>query len=494
MRAYGSLTEWVECKPERVWYGEEDLDRSGKFNALRAALRMALAALPDPGGWYDIADLSESIFSRVGDRFSLGHLGAFYAPYNATPAQVEEKRLAWQQERHKSWVKVEQTWIERAVMGSLFHLGFVELGFKPGKRKAAAPSLFRLTDLGRAATYDVFRGAAPTSISARSVPRSAAKRQDSPCWVVQPNFDVIVYLDRAPATRLAFIERVAERKPSQGPVALYHLTRETVYQALESGMNPGALVATLAQGSEYPLPDNIRRTLEDWVAQRERITVYCTSDLLEFPDQAARDARLADKSVIGTPVGDCFLLLTGRKLTRAVAEGLGHTTDYHQPLSRCVSVEEDGHVTVDPRRADLLVRGELTCWAEPASEDGDRWRLTRSNIRRAVTSGWRAEDIVDHLSRRARQPIPKLLLVAIQAWADSSRAPTSVVIAPDLILQVIDEEVAAAIAASAVLQPYLRGRLGPRTFLVRQETAGDLRRELADYGLDIGSDLALILK
>jgi hypothetical protein len=57
----------------------------------------------------------------------------------------------------------------------------------------------------------------------------------------------------------------------------------------------------------------------------------------------------------------------------------------------------------------------------------------------------------------------------------------------------MSEEVALAIAASDMLQPYLRGALGPRTFLVRHEIAQDLCRQLAAFGLHVGSDLALEL-
>jgi hypothetical protein len=54
-------------------------------------------------------------------------------------------------------------------------------------------------------------------------------------------------------------------------------------------------------------------------------------------------------------------------------------------------------------------------------------------------------------------------------------------------------EVALAIAASDMLQPYLRSTLGPRTFLVRHETAHELWSRLAAFALHVGSDLALEL-
>ena len=45
--------------------------------------------------------------------------------------------------------------------------------------------------------------------------------------------------------------------------------------------------------------------------------------------------------------------------------------------------------------------------------------------------------------------------------------------------------------ASTLLQPYLRGQLGPQTFLVRHETASELQRQLLELGLQVGGDLLL---
>jgi hypothetical protein len=60
-----------------------------------------------------------------------------------------------------------------------------------------------------------------------------------------------------------------------------------------------------------------------------------------------------------------------------------------------------------------------------------------------------------------------------------------------MLLQIADPTVAHAIATSTLLQPYLRGQLGPQTFLVRHDTASELQRQLVQLGLHVGSDLLL---
>jgi hypothetical protein len=311
--------------------------------------------------------------------------------------------------------------------------------------------------------------------------------------VVQPNFDVVVYLDRASATRLAFIERIAARKPSTGATAVYHLTRETVYAALESGIAPDTLLDTLSRGCDYPVPENIRQTLTDWSARREQLSVYRSVDVLEFVDQPTRDAALAKKPGSGVAVGERYLLVSGSQRGKVLSARASRTVDYLSPPVRCLSVSEEGEVEVAHKRADLLVQGELSAWAERATRNDNLWHLTRHSVQKAVSAGWTADGIIDNLKQRLQHDLPALLFVAIRAWAGVRTLPTSVAVATDLVLQVADREVAHAIAGSALLQPYLRGRLGCQTFLVKHETVEAFRTRLAELGLQVDSHLEVLL-
>jgi hypothetical protein len=154
-----------------------------------------------------------------------------------------------------------------------------------------------------------------------------------------------------------------------------------------------------------------------------------------------------------------------------------------------VRIAEDGTVQIHRPLADLLMHGEIACWAESEAADGSRWCLTRSSIQRAVNAGWTAERILEGLSKRTQHGIPPLVSVAIQAWAGTQTLPTTTALASELILQILSDEVATALASSALFQPYFRGRLGPKTFLVRPGTAHELGKKLQAYGLSVGCDL-----
>lgn len=483
--AYRSLTGWVEYRPAGVWEEGGSERYYARFVGLRAALLLALAALPQPDAWYRMAELSAAMFSRVGEYVSLGYRPPFYLSYRAEPAKAEQERQNWLQQLQKSWERTESPWIMSALRGPLVHLGLVEIATAPRQPRPGA-SLFRLTLLGQAALYDALRGHQNPAPAPSPTPASQAGR----CWIVQPNFDVVVYLDRASATSLAFIERIAARKPSSGATALYQMTRDTVYAALESGIEPTALHETLSAASTYPLPDNVRQMLEEWAARRDRLTFYRTASLLEFPDQASRDAVLASGTYTGHAVGERLLLLTTPLQPGRATPPPRRTVDYLALPARCLEVAEDGAVRLQPAQADLLVHGELTAWADPEQDD-HHWRVSRTSIQRAVKAGWTAAYILHNLAQRALHSVPALLEVAIRAWAGERHAPRTVAVAADVLLQVADPKVAHAIATSTLLQPYLRGQLGPQTFLVHREAAAVLQTRLDELGLQVGNDLLL---
>lgn len=476
--AYESIAGWVEHMPAGVHvYGDDD-SRYKTFHALRGALVVALAALPRPEAWYATSALSDAVYSRVGGHLALGSLPGFRAPYGAAPDEVARRRESWRREQRERWTAREQVWIERALAGPLYHLGLVEIAIETPKR-GAPEQFFRLTPTGRQALWDVYRPQEPAG-------RARARRApaDAGCWVVQPNFDVVVFLDAATPARLRFVERVAVRLGAEGAAVSYRLTRESVYGALESGLPLTSILETLGEGARYPVPDAVARTVSDWAARRERLTVHLGARVLEFADATARDRAVAARGVSGEPVGDRFFLLA--KTSRA-PRGPG-AIDYASAPARCVTVAEDGLVEVERARRDLLVTGEIAAWADPLSPDGIQWRLTRASVARAVGGGWTPGEILRQLDLRALDRVPAIVRVAVDAWAGGAASRRLLAAAPAEVLLVGDEQIAVAIGASKTLGAMLESRLGPCAFLVKRGQGAALRKALGELGLAVGKD------
>ena len=492
-QAYRSLRRWREHSSRDSYYYSEDDGGQTKHNALRAALLLALGLLPDAAAWYRIEDLSEALRQRVGRHFALGYLTTYSAPWKATPEQDAAARAKHEAESLANWRKSEQVWIERALSGPLFHLGLVELARAP-QIKSNTLTLFRLTEAGRAALRDIFHQPAETrgarGASQRDQPGQTNQTCQT-CWIVQPNFDVVVYLDQAAPRQLGFIERVGVRQKADAAIVTYRLTRESVYAALEAGVEARQLLQTLESGSQHPLPPGVARTLGDWAARRERLTVRLGASVIEFPDDAARDAALAGGKVKGAAIGDRFILTDQSEQALKGALRLGGPIKYEPQPPRPLDIKDDGEVTINPARRDLLIAGELAAVAE-ATEDPLRWRITCESVLAARSRGWTSEEIIDRLENRATGlALPPFLRYAIQGWLGAKNGPGPTALATAPLLQTANAEVADAILQCGFLRPHLLARIGSRAVLVKPESVKELRKLLDKYGFDPGKEVLL---
>jgi hypothetical protein len=211
----------------------------------RLVLLSALMALPPGGAFVAITDLADALFARIGRAFSL--TGPVQLPYlyGKSLTDTAQATRRWQAQLHHTWHEREQVWITRALATWLTWLGVVEVGLVDG-----APMVVRLTDIGRA----IFQ---PWQIA----PADADPQLAPPAWVVQPNFEILVYLDRVPADLLPLLAQQAERIQVEPHIARYRLTHETVYTGLERGGTLDGLFAALRRGAGAELPgaSSVRR-------------------------------------------------------------------------------------------------------------------------------------------------------------------------------------------------------------------------------------------
>lgn len=481
--AYTSITGWVEYTPSGLWMNQDDLFGFNRYNGLRTALAVALGALPDPEGWYEFAQFEKALFDRVGSKLSLTFLPQHYLHFGATPQQQEASKLKWLKSVRDNWLISVVPVIHRALAGPLYHLGLVEVGFGSGAAEGL-PDRFRLTALGKSAFHDVLR---PGALPELKTPSSTAT-VEGPAWIIQPNMDVIAYLDRMTPATIGFLGKVAERKPSDGGVAIYRLTRETVYAGFEGGLSLPVVIDELERGAGQPLPATVRRSLEDWSAKRERISLYTQAEVLEYAEPHLRDAALKQQPKLGLALGDRFILVA-QSPPRGALTG-ATVIDYLKPPVRCLEVAEDGRIALNPGAADFLIRGELTRWATPSKSDPNEWRLCGESVTRAAQGGWTADQILAGLEARSQKSLSPLVVVAVRAWARKRQTRAVTALEESLVLQFAEESAAAAVAGSELFRPLLGPRLGPRTFLVDARQQKALAALLEQFGLTPGADLA----
>lgn len=444
------------------WYDADDT----RYSQARIALAVALAALPaNQTNFVPIDELDRALFERLGEHFSLSFLSQPPYPYQKTPEQIQREQEAWRVQLRHEWLKRERQWLQAALTSWLYFLGIVELGVVDQQITSC-----RLTELGRALLH-------PELASALDAPAQSG----AGAWLVQPDFEVLVYLDRAAAEQIAFMERHAERLQAQQHMARYRLTREAIYQGLESGTSPDELLERLRAGAATELPQNVLATIREWAGQREKISLRRATSLLEFADPAARQAAL-DDGLAGTPIGERFVLLADAKSKYPA----GAHVDYTRPPPASLVALEDGRIKQVTPTLDLLLQPQLERWAERAEEGS--WRLTEASVAAAVKAKLPIDELFELLRARLTRPIPALLGVALRAWAgDRPQAE----LAPITVLRCTRPVVFSAIANSPAFKAYLRGTLAPDLLLVDERYIEPLREQLAWAGLDVADVLEL---
>jgi hypothetical protein len=461
LRGFITAGDWWEWPTETGGWSSY---RAPNYVQARGALWGALLALPEAGGaFFSVRALSHELRERIGEWVSLDYRTSRPSGYRLSVDEAKLAEAKWWASLKESWAGHEQLWLQSAFRTWLYWLGLVEVD--------GAVTAFRLTELGKT----VLLRQPPAAVPADDVQAAAG-----PVWVVQPDFEVTVYLEHARPRQLALLECWAERQKAQRHVVQYRLTRQSVYQGLEAGHPLAELLAELLAGNGRELPQNVATELQGWAALREQITLHPGARLLEFASEAERQATLAAVALDGEPVGERFLLL--RAVADAAAAKLPLMVHqrfrYDQPLPACLSVSARGALRLTTAHTDLLLRSEIEVWATPKGPTG--WQLTAASVGRAVGAGHQVDDLLALLERRLVEPLPSALRLALRAWAGE---PQGVSLTRVVVLRCPHREVLDAIVQDPDVKSLIQTRLGPTAVLVNSSRLPELRKILRWAGL-----------
>ena len=446
---------------EMLNIGKRYYDHQASYQ-LRQALLTGLQSLPLRDGFFSMDDFELALFDRIGEHFSLGYLErqpSFYR--NETPVQQKKALAKWRAKLRDDWLANERLWIEAALKTWAYFLGLVELTLNE-----ESISGFRLTQLGRDVLHPKL-AASPEDVT-------ASVKEDNSVWVVQPNFDVVAYLEQISAPQLAFLERFSEREQANQHTALFHLTRHSVYRGLENGGTLDDLLDGLTHGSVSAIPQNVLIELREWASLREQITLHHRARLLEFPDKQALKSA-CQEGLKGKVIGNHFLLLTG-KVSQL---DYPRRKNYALALPPRLSITEQGQIRIQADYHDLWIAAQLDQWAERVA---DGWQLSLASVSDALKSGKKLTDFLNLLSARLKKPLPKFTRLALWSWAGRT---LNVEMGTEIVLHCPDDEVFQALISSKQLRPHIKGKLTNNTFLVNDADLEQVSTILRWAGLEI---------
>jgi len=433
-----------------------------------------LRALPDTGHFYTLPDFMAAIYDRVGEALEtkpIYRLAKPFKMYNSNEKQYQQDLAQWRTQHKAEWIQHESAFGEAALSSWLYWLGLIELG-----RLADDTLAFRLTDTARA----IFAG------EEEETPPASASVSEHPAWVVQPNYDIIAYLDAVSPAQLTFLEVHAERRQAEAHTAHFQLTRDSVYRGLQRGATAEDLLNTLRTGARVALPQNVEREIRDWAGQREQVTISRQKRLIAFPTPETRALAL-EAGLKGTPLGDHYVLVAAETQIKAALKtvyGLQTipTIDYAQAPEKCLQAGENGTLKLIKENVDLLLRGQLARCTEEV--DATHWRLTLASLARVRQAGVTAKTLLAFLQERVQGTLPPMLEVVIGnalGTRDVVEADTA------FVLRVPNKKLHTAITSSAKLKPLLLDVPGPDTIVVSLANLDKFKAQLDWLGVKLTS-------
>jgi len=345
---------------------------------------------------------------------------------------------------------------------SLFtRLGMVEL--------ANEGHAFRITQVGR---FALGVGEAPAE----------SNETASDALVIQPDFEVIAYLERCSADLRRKLDAFCERI-RVGQVGTYKLTQDSLYRGLRSGVAGETFIHMLESHTQRGIPNNVRRQIETWVQKAETIVIRTNCQVLECPD-AAELAEWKRKYPSAQVIGERFLVLpTGTALpNKPPIKGLVRI-DYTKPIAPCLFQEPGLRLRAPWSRTSLLLKNRLVeLGTVNESDSGDLvLELSRTALKKGVDWGLFAAQ----LEALVEGALAARYRTALRAWCGEAE-PLATHTAT--LLRFDDADACEAVLDLTDSMKIVEGRIGLRTLVVSKGAMPALKRALQTLGLRIGKE------
>lgn len=427
--------------------------------------------------WIDLEELFELVQDRdldflFGDHTKVeSYRGSYY--YGKSPAHFNGAP----KELLKRFEQAERRFVEGMVTGFLHQLGITDLGRVGGKWGA-----IRLTPIGR------------TLLAGDQAQASAPVAAEAGKLIVQPNFQVLV-IGPVNLEWLARMDLFAERVRADRGAFEYHLSRDSIYRAQQVGMGVDQVLHFLERAGGIELPQNVRRSLEEWGAHHERIVFRSGVSLLQAAGEDLLSALISDSQTgehLARAVSPEVALLKkgceGSLIDGLVGQGLFPAVSGAGPetADRSVVIHEDGSIRPIHAVPSLHLRGRLSRLAE---EGGDgTWRLTEKSVRHAGGSKGKVLRLLEELGRLHRGSVPESVREKVKAWGDyyGNAAAGTVT-----LIEFRDQETLEELRQHPDLKPYLTPfSAGSRALAaVAGDRLAEVQEILARFGVSVRSGL-----
>lgn len=423
----------------------ESIEQHLPFGSQRRTYHKVLAAevlkAQKPGVWYSIGAFVEAIRRLDSNVLFLQE------PWRAIQANARGSNPEWKQQAWQAHERRLFSWMIRNLFAGL---GMVEL--------AQEGALFRITEIGQ---FVLGQGDAPTM----------TQDEHHNALVVQPDFEIIAYLDRCPPDLRRKLDMFCERVRG-GMATTYRLTQESVYHGVRVGLDIDRLVQLLRESSSKQLPSNVLAQFEVWKTKLAAIAIRRFCNVVECRN-AASAKQTASEIENSKRIGDRFVLIH-----EEWPEDMA-VIDYTHSLPPALEQQEGLRLHTRWEDINLFLKNRLEEIGDiktGSPADG----LTVSLSRGRVKSEEDAALLAAQIETLSKQPLAARYRLALRAWAGGVGEAHSKNITA---VRLEDPDTCEAILQVPNVEEHIEGRLGLYTLIIRQGHMVPFKRLLKEHGI-----------
>ncbi|MBA2664450.1 MAG: helicase-associated domain-containing protein [Bradymonadaceae bacterium] len=373
-----------------------------------------------------------------------------------------------------------EDYIEAVIRRALVWMGFLQLGESDDGMELA-----RFHARGRQALGLVSATPAPPA------PSSLAG-----CLIVQPNFEIMVFLDAAPLEVIYFLYRIGERIRLSDRVATFRLTAESVQRGYSLGESAANACERLGALSHTPVPNSVSFQLDDWERVHRQLRFYARGLVLRHPDpdrlelisgQLQHDLGKDGQTLRVGPTA-VFVMTEREDLIARLVEREGALlVDYLGTLPACIEFAGPMVLATDRLGCDLVTSSELARIGEELEEQSNATtRFFRLDVKR-IQARWSEgalQGVLAFLDARIAGGVPAAQALRLQSLLDR---PARARLLEDVTVIVLESaEVADRFAAVPQCATLVEERLGDRAFSVYTGSKEKLNEIFEELGIQIG--------
>lgn len=368
-------------------------------------------------------------------------------PWRAIQASARGPGAEWRQQAWQAHEKRLFVWMIKSLFAGL---GIVEL--------TDDGALFRITELGH---YVLGQGSAP----------EARQDEHHDALVVQPDFEIIAYLDRCPPDLRRKLDMFCERVRG-GMATTYRLTQDSVYHGIRAGLDIDRLIQLLEKSSTRALPSNVLTQFEVWKNKLAAISIRRFCQVVECVNaaQAKETAAILQGSV---RIGERFVLADG-VLPKDIA-----IVDYTHALPPALEQEEGLRLHASWEDVNLFLRNRLEEIGQVESNgpaNGMTVSLNKAHVKTEEDSAL----LVAQIEALSKRPLAARYRLALRAWAGEVG---EALLKTATVVRFEDAETCEAIVEVPRVDKYIEGRLGLYAIIVRQGCLVPFKRLLREHGI-----------